>query len=297
MHKLSFAAIGTNWYIEIFEELERSRLGEVSSKIAAICEDFEVNYSRFRKNSLISKLNDLKKIRGTTELLELLELGAEAREVTDGHFDIAVASALENLGYDANYSFTERDQDYEKTVFISGKGDKSEISLSQNTRIDLGGIGKGFLIDKVAKLLKNLGVKYYFINAGGDIFCTSDSEEPIVFGLQNPFNKREIIGKVSLKNQALAASGTSKRAWKTKNTGKQAHHLIDMQSGESVDSTQAVFVEGATATAADIASTAIFVSPRSRHTSIATHYDIAYMLVFPDKKFTKSINFTEFLPE
>ena len=105
-----------------------------------------------------------------------------------------------------------------------------EIALRSNFKIDLGGLGKGFLIDKIAKELQVVGVKYFSINGGGDIYATSDYEEPLTFELEHPQNQKMSIGQIKIKNLGLACSAPNRRQWKDKISGEFNHHLIDLNN-------------------------------------------------------------------
>ncbi|MEP7104109.1 MAG: FAD:protein FMN transferase [Candidatus Dojkabacteria bacterium] len=286
MKEITFEAIGTHWHIEIYDQVD---LKTIEKNIIDCCREFESNYSRFKETSLLSKLNKEKTfLNPSSEFLELLELGSKAKEITDGRFDIAVGTVLENLGYDSKYSFTSKESIVEKEVNVNSE----QVTISQNTRIDLGGIGKGFLIDKIANLIKDYDIKYFFINAGGDIYSTSNFDKPIEFSLENPFVLDEAIGTIEIKDKALASSSSNRRSWKDIKTGKKFNHLIDMNKGENVENVAGIFVEGLNATNADIASTCLFISPIDAYRKIADFYNIEFLAVFTDKSYIKSNNYS-----
>lgn len=285
MINFEFEAIGTHWFIETYDEIDPNDFEILKEKVIACCRDFEHKYSRFKDESILSKLNREKLLQNpSVEFLDLITLGNDAKMITDGHFDITVATVLENLGYDKDYSFKEKNQKVEKDLEFSSK----EIKLSKNSKIDLGGVGKGFLIDKVSDLLKEEGVKYFFINAGGDIFATSNYDKPIEFVLENPFDTTEMIGTIEIMNKSIASSSSNRRRWKDKKTGKENHHLIDMKDEKNIDTVAGVYIEAPTATAADIASTCIFISPKEDYKRISDFYNAEFLVVFNDQSFIRS---------
>lgn len=287
---IKFQAIGTHWYIKIFDDISTKDFQIMEQKIVNTVNDFENNYSRFKDDSLVSVLNKEKKCIGASyEFITLINLGLKAKEITEGHFDIAVGGVLEDMGYDSMYSFESKTTKNSSVRNVEIKG--KEIIVGENTRIDLGGIGKGYLIDKVKELIIENNIKYFFINAGGDIYATSDFEKPIKFALENPFNLTEMIGEIEIKNQSIASSSNARRNWTDKKTNKKFCHLIDMKSQNTVTSTSAVYTLSKTATNADIASTCLFISPKSLHENISKYYGVEYMIVFEDKSFLKTINY------
>ncbi len=301
---VKFQAIGTHWWIEFFDDINESEFQGLSKKILDCVSKFENDYSRFKDTSIISKLNHLGELKDPPEeLLQMIELGETTKKITNGHFNIAVGKVLEDIGYDKNYSFESKfeskidqqvnqDQTYTPIDTSAVVFSKERIKLSKNIHIDLGGIGKGFLIDKIKNLIKAEGIKYFFINAGGDIYATSDHTNEIEFYLENPFDLDEMIGKIKIMNQSIASSSPTRRRWKDKKTQKVQHHLIDMVTKKTADDAAGVYTLGKTATDCDLASTALFVSPKELYGQIAKHFNIEYLVVFQNKSYLKSENYT-----
>lgn len=269
---ITFNAIGTKWWINIFDSVQEDKASKLNTEIELIANDFESKYSRFIKSSLISRINNGENLKDIPiDLQNMFNIAEKVKKITDGHFNINIGGTLENLGYNSDYSFVETE--------------------NNTNRIDLGGIGKGYLIDKIKDYLLENSVEYFFINAGGDIYATSNFNQPIEFQLQNPFDNTESIGNIKIINKAIAASSPSLRKWTTANTKKNVHHLIDYKSGEPVNDIASVFTVADSATNADVASTALFVSPRELFNSIAGELKIDYLIVNSDKTFEKSLNY------
>jgi thiamine biosynthesis lipoprotein len=117
-------------------------------------------------------------------------------------------------------------------------------------RLDLGGIGKGWAVDRAAQTLAPVGDA--LINAGGDIYAMGSDghHEGWTTGVEHPFGS-ELISTVELRGRALATSTTALRRW-TRN-GESRHHLIDSGSGRCARSGVAsVSVIAATTVEADV---------------------------------------------
>lgn len=84
------------------------------------------------------------------------------------------------------------------------KDTQGYFDIFHNGKIDTSGVVKGWAIHEAAKLLKKLGSKKFFVNAGGDIQAVG---KKWTFGIQNPFNRSEIVKTVTIKNKGLATSG------------------------------------------------------------------------------------------
>ncbi|MEI6886758.1 MAG: FAD:protein FMN transferase [bacterium] len=287
---MKFEGIGTHWYINIYDDISTSRFEIIKNKISTLVVNFENNYSRFIDSSLISILNKDKKLTEVSdELIEIIDLANKAKEVTSGHFDITVGSVLEGMGYDSKYSFESKEINFNdsRNIDINGR----VITLGKNTMIDIGGIGKGYLIDKVKQLIITNGIKYFFINAGGDIYATSNYDKSIEFALENPFNLKEMIGKISIKNMSIASSSNSRRSWYTKNTNQKYAHLIDMETKKTVTYVSGVYTYANTSVNSDISSTCFFVSPKELDDKISKQYLSEYLIVYSDKTIKKSSNY------
>lgn len=114
---------------------------------------------------------------------------------------------------------------------------------------DPSGYVKAWAIDKVARLIKKAGYKTYCIYAGGDILARSDGSKDWTIGIQDPRDKRGLIGKISGQNFAVATSGSYERG----------HHIVDPKSGNAVTKLLSFTVMGANIIEADILATAGFV--------------------------------------
>lgn len=289
---LELDGIGTHWWFRFFDIPNEQTFEEVRGAIGACIVEFEENYSRFKVTSYVSRLNDTQKLENfPEELYEMLRYALEVEELTEGYFNIGVGKFLEAAGYDQNYSFTSRNEPVLIHKQKFGEFTPELLTLQDGVRLDLGGIGKGWLVDKVAQVIRSFGIDSFWINAGGDIYATNKSGEPFEFILENPFKMDEMIGKIKIMNQALACSAPNRRRWKDRANGESRHHLINARAGVQVETFASVFTHGATCLAADTASTALFVSPHEHAEKVAGHFSINYLFVMQDGSYTKSANY------
>ena len=258
MVTFSFEAIGTTWWIEIFDEVEDKTLTVVSSHCERFANTFESDYSRFKADSILSTLNRERTIRNPSlEFQTLLSYGKNLYLRSNQAFNILSGHHLEARGYDASYSFTTK-PNFKELPACNPLTDLEISSEAINVRcgnIDIGGYGKGYLIDRLVELLHFYGLKYFLINGGGDMYATSDHSEPIEIYLEHPTNQGEFLVKTTLKDEGFAASSPFKRQWQYEN---QIHtHLVSQSTLEPLAS----FVKAGTACAADaFATTALLIS-------------------------------------
>lgn len=262
-------ALGTTWLVELFDEVTSEKADETNGLIRLFLSDFESKYSRFNPDSLISTLNRTKTLAHPDPItLTILRLGQQFYSDTGGVFNCLVGEHLVARGYDADYSFAPK---AEPTDFPNPLSDLSitdtEITLKKGL-IDLGGYGKGYLIDRLAELLHEHDFHYFLINGGGDMYATSDHSEPITIYLEHSTAPGTYIAKTTLKDQDFAASSTHKRRWKV--SGKEYSHLVDTKA----DSTglrdhhpddSGIYVKAPTAVLADTWSTTLLLSDPTIH--------------------------------
>lgn len=235
-------ALGTVWNIEIVDStLSRNILDSHVGLIKETIFEFENKYSRFNSESLLNKYNR-NEIKLTdseySELSNILKLAETFKVKSLGIFDIQVKNILEEIGYGV-------------------KDNKEESIINRN--IDLGGIGKGYLIDKIKNLLLDLGYKYFLINGGGDIYVTSDNGNDFVLFLEYPGDVNKYLGSVKIQNKSLCVSSSFKRTWSQK--GEIKNHFINpLDTNELI--TAASYVIADTATEADVLATICCIKSR-----------------------------------
>lgn len=242
-------ALGTIWFLEVFDNLESDKVLDLQRGVVSFIGNFEQKYSRFRADSFLNDLNYDKKVSFDTDLWQMLDLGEKFYKETNGAFDLFIKKDLENKGYGKQIDREE------KEIVVDAKkprvwNDGKYIFLNSTNQIDLGGIGKGYLIDILAqKLLQDFEVQFFVINGGGDIYVTSENGNPVTIELEDPFKVDEFVDVVSLKNQSLCASSTYKRKWMFNN--QKQNHFIKFDSEKD----KASFVIADTAVVADVLAT------------------------------------------
>ncbi len=255
-NQFSLTALGTKWWIEIFDEIDVEMSAIAFGNCAHFITDFENNYSRFKSDSLISTLNREGVLQNPSEECRaLLTYGKNLYLRTNTHFNLLTGHIQEARGYDADYSFTSKNVDLEVgNPIINLSILPNNITLTQG-KVDIGGYGKGYLIDEIAKILQDkFSIKYFIINGGGDMYATSQFNNPIEIYLEHPTEPKHIIQKTTLFNQGFAASSPFKRIWHTE-AGTYSHIITDNNLPKI-----ASFIKASTARDADaFATTALIV--------------------------------------
>ena len=124
--------------------------------------------------------------------------------------------------------------------------------------IDLGGIAKGYAVDRCVELLREQGVTQGMVAAGGDSRIIGDRMgRPWTVGVQNPRNEREMIALLPLEDTAVSTSGDYERYFEE--DGVRYHHIINPSNGDSARDVRSVTILGPEGLFTDALSTAVFV--------------------------------------
>ncbi|HOK55764.1 MAG TPA: FAD:protein FMN transferase [bacterium] len=259
--------------------------------------ELEDKLSIFKEESEVSRLNKYKKFKVSSELMEVIKKSIYISEITDGAFDITCKKLIDLYRKKNKQNSLPTKEEINKVLKETGwekiKIKDNEIYLSKNAEIDLGGIAKGFIVDKVFEFLKSKGVKNGIINAGGDIYCWGMNQENKKWkiGIENPFKEGEIIGSFEITDKGVATSGNYKRYMKIKN--KKIGHIINPKTGLPVENfCVSVTVISSDCTTADGLATAIFVLGIEKGLKIFEKYkNFECLIIDKDKKIYKSQNF------
>ena len=138
-------------------------------------------------------------------------------------------------------------------------------------KIGLGGIGKGYAVDRVFDLLKSKGLYNFYVNGSGDIRVHSHvmAERPWKIGIRNPFSKdmTKSIGIIQLREGSIASSGGY--IHKIDNKKFTDHHILNPKKGFSEENLIAVTVIDKEMVAADTTATILM--------NLSSHEAVAYL--------------------
>jgi thiamine biosynthesis lipoprotein len=276
MERRAFGAMGTE--IELLVDAD----GAARALDAAEAEfhRLEAIMTRFRPESELSQLNASGSIDASPDMLRVVELALDARVRTRGRFDPTVHDMVVAAGYDRSFELIELDGDactcmdssldnHEHRPAGHVRIREGRIELGPGTRLDLGGIGKGYAADRAAELLALAGP--CLVNAGGDIAAR---------GGPWPVGVAEEV-TVEISDGALATSGRDRRRWRR--NGRELHHLIDPPTGAPAESDLLrVTVVADDAVDAEVAAKALFLAGAERATTEADAAGTPAVLVTAD---------------
>ena len=217
------------------------------------------------------------------ELKTVIDRSVFFYEKTGGAFDPTIASVKWLWDFENGGTLPSEKEISEalKTVGLSRikvKGDS--LSLGNNgTKLDLGGIAKGYVVDRMIEVLKENGISAGLVNAGGDIFTFGKKPggKNWVIGFRHPRSRKNIVlDTISL--PAVATSGDYERYFIQE--GVRYHHILDPSTGYPVRECASVTVWAETAMDADILATSIFVLGPRKGLEFAENMDNVEALIF-----------------
>lgn len=207
-----------------------------------LCRQLDKTLSSTVETSDIGKINRAggNWVKVSDDTINVIKAGIEYGELSDGTFDISIGgvSSLWNFHSD-NPSLPDETElqealkhvDY-RNIEIDGNNVRITDPLS---RLDLGGIAKGYIGDRLAERLKKNGVKSGIVNLGGNIITIGKKPDgkKFVIGVEKPFSDRsETVGSVKVSDKTVVTSGVYERQFEK--DGVIYYHVLDARTGYPV---------------------------------------------------------------
>lgn len=263
------AIMGTSVSVQVWHsdpQLGRNLTGDVLAEFRRI-ERLMSPYIEASELSLLNREAAQKPIKISAELFDLLELSRDFSELTQGAFDITFASVGHHYDYRKGVvpSSDEIQRNLKKIDYRQlqlNPDDRSVRYTEPGVRIDLGGIAKGYAVDRGISLLKNNGIEHALITAGGDSRLLGDHRgRPWHIGVRDPRKPKDMVALLPLVDTAVSTSGDYERYFEQ--DGVRHHHIISPSTGRSASEVQSVTIIGPNATRTDALSTSVFVLGRT----------------------------------
>ena len=197
------------------------------------------------------------------ELFGLIMRSLDISVLTRGAFDITYDSVGQHYDFregrrpDADTISTELPNlDYR---FVEPDRQAGTISFAeQGVRINLGGIAKGYAVERGVDILRRYGVAHARVTAGGDSRLLGDRRgQPWMVGVQNPRDRTTVAITIPLENEAISTSGDYERFFEE--DGERYHHIIEPTTGEPAGEVRSTTIIGPDAVLTDALSTSVFV--------------------------------------
>lgn len=231
------------------------------------CEEYEEKFSRTLEGSEIYRLNHAggAAMELSDDTVELIQLGLKYSELSQGRFDITVAPLSSLWDFKNNTGTIPSEESISEALplidyrNVRVEGNTVQL-LNPNASIDLGGVAKGYIADKLKSYMKEQGVSHALIDLGGNVLAIGSKPDGSAYniGIQKPFAETgEAISSVKIKDQAVVTSGNYQRYFEV--DGKIYHHILDPKTGYPYDNhLQSVTVICDSSSDADGLSTTLF---------------------------------------
>jgi len=266
LRRITDGIMGTRITVELWSE-DNAKGEQAIDALLDEMRHIDESMSTYKPTSEVSQVN-AKAAAGpmkiSKELFDLLVTAKEYSVITDGAFDITYAS----VGYMYNFPKHIRPSEAQITkalpavnyqhVLLDPKNQTVQFT-QKGVRIDLGGIAKGYSVDRGIDVLKTRGITRAYVSAGGDSRILGDRfGKPWVVGIRDPRKgEGEVIKRVPLIDAAISTSGDYERFFEE--DGVRYHHIIDPHTGHSASKVRSATIIGPYATRTDGLSKTAFV--------------------------------------
>lgn len=309
----SFRAMNTDVRSVVVVEADETPDAEQAIReVETVFATVEDALSRFRPESELSRLNRASVDRASYQsgapfqasplLFTVAVVALEAARETRGLFDPTVLGALVVAGYDRSFEDLpiERPRAATSPWKTRPRWDavtldpvSRTISLPPGLGLDLGGIGKGWAVDRAIERLRRFSG--FGIDAGGDLYCHGKQADgrPWTVGVEDPRSPGRDVWILSVDDHAVATSSVTRRRWLS--AGRQNHHLIDPRTGQpaETDVLSATVIAGSVARAETLTKAALLLGSEAGVRFLNQYPNTAGILVRSDGRVLRSAGFSE----
>lgn len=259
-----FKPMGTQAYIEVLAK-DAATADQAIAVVEAEFARVNALMSPWVDSSELSLLNREAAKHPVTvskEMWDLLQRSRQVSELSHGGFDITFASVGFQFDYREHKKPTAAELAKQKQ-WINYRFvellPNNQVKFSKSAvKIDLGGIAKGYTVERSIQLLKQLGIQHALVSAGGDTRLLGDKNgRPWLVAIKHPRAEERHVAELPLVDQAISTSGDYERYFIE--DGKRYHHILDPKTGQSPTELMSVSVIGPDATQTDALSTTLFV--------------------------------------
>ena len=257
--------MGTEVSVYLWHEDEAAGESAVEAVFAEV-ERIDRLMSTYKDDSRISLINReaaARPVEAGAELFELIEQALDISVLTRGAFDITYDSVGQHYDFRARRRPSEPDIrdglkmiDYRLVNMNSGDG--TVHFQGEGVRINLGGIAKGYAVERAAGLLRERAIEHAIVTAGGDSRLLGDRHgQPWMIGVQNPRDESRIAIRLPLQDEAISTSGDYERFYDE--DGIRYHHIIQPETGKPATGVHSATIVGPDAVMTDALSTSVFI--------------------------------------
>jgi thiamine biosynthesis lipoprotein len=289
--RLSRTLMGTLWTIEAVDsgrqEEARRAIGQAFDEIARI----EALMSEWMPDSPVSRINraaGVESVEVSEELVAIIRRGLDYGDRSEGAFDITWRGMGGVWRFDDGFQVPDPrkvDQARRNVGYRAVRVEGNRVRLERKgMAIGLGGIAKGYAVDRAARVLRDAGFNDTLVAGAGDMLASgTKAGRGWRLGIQDPRRERgALLGSVELSGGAISTSGDYERFRIV--DGARYHHIIDPRTGWPAGGCRSVSVSASSAERSDVLATAIFVLGPEKGMELAIKEGVDALVVDADGK-------------
>jgi thiamine biosynthesis lipoprotein len=289
--RVSGTAMTTDIDMEYWTE-DPALAKKAGEEVLEVFRQIDRQMSRYREDSELSVLNRRacsELVVASDSLFKVLQQAILVSELSKGAFDISFGS----VGY--LYDFRAGDQPSEEALasglaavnyrsIVLDPGLNTVRFLQDGMRLDLGGIAKGYAVDRGIDILQSHGIRHARLSAGGDMRLLGDKRgKPWIVGIRDPRSEKRNAMVLPLSDVAVSTSGDYARFF-IDEAGERVHHILSPATGKPSKGVQSVTILGDDALTTDGLSTAVFVLGAAEGLALINSLDGIDAVIIDDRR-------------
>lgn len=292
VQKFEGSAQGTTYHVS-FVPVENTDISAIKTTVTAELARLDQQISNYRDDSAIEQFNANAHTEPQTvgeEIVGLVQLAQTVSIASSGCYDLTIKPLFDLWGFKADHLNIPDSSALQSALSEVGFKQLEIVSASQlrkknpKLRVDLGSIGQGYSVGRIAELLEKQGIFNYLVEIGGELQTRGEkpNDQPWRVALEKPLPGERTLQKVINISQtepmSVMTSGTYRHYFDA--NGKRYSHILDARTGHPVDhTTVSVTVFDANPTRADAWGTALLCLGRSAGIEAANQAGISALFI------------------
>jgi thiamine biosynthesis lipoprotein len=268
VHKRKLAMLGSPFEITVVakDTIQANEYIDLAVNEVKRIENLISDWIPTTQISEVNRNAGLKPVKVDAEVIELVTRANKISKLTNGAFDISYASMDKIWKFDGSMKAMPTPEAIKKSVekigyqnIIINEQDKTIFLKTEGMKLGLGGIGQGYIADKVKAVLQSKGCTSGIVNVSGDINTWGKQIDGKLWsvGIINPMNKNKVFATFPLEDSAVETSGSYEKF--VIFNGIRYSHIIDPRTGYPATGIVSVSVFAKQTEIADAMATGIFV--------------------------------------
>lgn len=231
--------------IAVYDRIPEHEAEELLDQCFSEIRRYEDLFSAEKEGSDVSSINASggREVKVSAETAELIDTALKYSELSDGAFDITIRPVSKLWDFKSGKGVPPDKKDIEEALkhvdYRNVILDKEKCTVcikDPEAGIDLGGIAKGYIADRIKDLLKEKGIKSAIINLGGNVLLigSKPDKKDFTVGIEKPFSDGEMIDEIALSDASVVTSGNYERCFY--HDDKLYHHILDTSTGYPAES-------------------------------------------------------------